>query len=188
MCSWLWAEEPREKCRAYVEINKSRNVAFFGCNLEIYYDARTYECQIYQKCVIAVRIELLLYPQRIPLNKWRNCFIYSPPCHWVGCWSSSSLDRFTHGGKSLPYWLNGRPGRHTSQYGNFEEETNFLPVPGMQPWSLGLSCCNQVTVLNTLLQLFSEVKILNIDERYVQCLANNAQILKKGNFGLKTGM
>ena len=28
VCSWWWAEEPPEKCRASVEINKSRNVAF----------------------------------------------------------------------------------------------------------------------------------------------------------------
>ena len=29
MCSWWWAEEPPVSCRARVEINKSRNVAFY---------------------------------------------------------------------------------------------------------------------------------------------------------------
>ena len=36
MCSWWWAEEPPETRRASVEINKSRNIVFVGCNLELY--------------------------------------------------------------------------------------------------------------------------------------------------------
>ena len=36
MYSWWWVEEPPETCRASVEINKSRNVAFVGWSFELY--------------------------------------------------------------------------------------------------------------------------------------------------------
>jgi len=46
MCSWWWAKEPPETCRASAEINKSKKTLHLvGCNLEFYYDARTYGYQ-----------------------------------------------------------------------------------------------------------------------------------------------
>ena len=46
MCSWWWAEEPPETSRASIE----ETLHLVGCNLELYYDARTYECQMFITC------------------------------------------------------------------------------------------------------------------------------------------
>jgi len=51
LCSWWWAEEPPETCRASVEINKSETLHLVGCNLEMYCDARTCEYQTHRQVV-----------------------------------------------------------------------------------------------------------------------------------------
>ena len=71
LCSWCWAEEPPETCRASVEINKSRNVV--SCWLEfvnifVMYGRMNVKCRSYHKILLMYRVKYKsfrdFWPQR----------------------------------------------------------------------------------------------------------------------------